>query len=95
MDDVPVVLRPMIAFLQRIYCGRVSDDTYDCVVFLLYEHFCDDHLAVVLSASFGKEYSVAYNDVLRWGGAKNSPANLEEVRTELESAGLNTFLDEE
>ena len=95
MDEIPKWLESTIALLKRAYPDGVSQDDWDGIMFLLYEHMSDRALAKTVSYFTGIDYPIHYNDVLRIGAYGCEPAIVERVRMRLNAAGYDEWVAEE
>ncbi|APA70539.1 DUF3349 domain-containing protein [Janthinobacterium sp. 1_2014MBL_MicDiv] len=94
-DTLPPPLSGAARMLRSAYPGGMPDAAYFPVLALLYEHFSDRNLALLVAAVTGKDEARVGNDIHACASSKPEPAAIAAVRSLLERHGLQAVCAED
>lgn len=93
--EIPNFLQSTYTMLMQAFPDRVSEEYYWAILYLLYDYFADENLAIVMSAFWGKSSAEVANDILGVCQMKLDSKLLEEVKNKLDANGFEEWKKEE
>ena len=92
--DTPEYLKSTVALIQRSFPDQLDEEQYFALLALLYDHMCDESLALTMHIITGRDPAAITNDI--WGaGQRTVPDNiLSDTQSRLDQAGFSAWLEE-
>ncbi len=94
-EKIPEYLESTYRLLTCAYPDGIDNDTYKALLFLLYDHASDRHLAEVFAYVTDKEYYEIYNDALCISESRPVIKNLETIKQKLLQCGFDVWAKED
>ena len=91
IKNIPNFLQPTYLMLERTFPKGISGEYYWIILYLLYEHFADENLALVMAAFSGKSIAIVSNDLYGVNQMKFDSKLLDEVKNMLDANGFEEW----
>lgn len=92
--EIPDFLQPTYLMLARTFPKGISEEYYWIIMYLLYEYFADENLALVMAAFSGKSIAMVSNDLYGVNQMKFNSKLLDEVKNMLDANGFEEWKKE-
>ena len=94
LNEIPDFLKPTYSMLARTFPKGISEEYYWIILYLLYEYFADENLALVMAAFSGKSIAMVSNDLYGIYQMKFDSKLLDEVKNMLDANGFEVWKKE-
>lgn len=88
LNEIPDFLQPTYSMLVRTFPKGISEEYYWIILYLLYVHFADENLALVMAAFSGKSIAMVSNDLYGVNRMKFDSKLVKEVKNMLDANGF-------
>ena len=85
---IPDYLEATQVMLLKAFPDGIDEESYWALLYLLYDHMCDDNLALVLSAFAEKPWGVTANDIYRVNQLRLDEKMIQKVKAKLDAYGF-------
>lgn len=89
--DLPDYLQSTYLMLVKTFPKGINEKYYWIILYLLYEYFADENLALVMAAFSGKSIAMVSNDIYGVNQMKFDSKLLDEVKNMLEANGFEEW----
>lgn len=88
---IPDYLKSTQAMLSQAFPDGIDEESYWALLYLLYNHICDENLALVLSTFVEKPWGVISNDIYKVNRLKIDEKIVQKVKAELDAYGFEEW----
>lgn len=88
---LPDYLKSTLEMISQAFPDGINEESYWALIYLLYDHMCDENLALVLSALVEKPWGVIANDIYKADLLKIDEKVVQKVKAELDVYGFKEW----
>ena len=89
--EIPDYLESTHTMLTRAFPDGIDEESYWSLLYLLYDHMCDENLALVMSAFAEKPWGVTANDIYKVNHLRLDEKIIQKVKAELDAHGFEEW----
>ena len=88
---IPEYLKSTQAMISQAFPDGMDEESYWALIYLLYDHICDENLVLVLSTFVEKPWGVIANDIYKVNRFKIDEKILQKVKAGLDAHGFEEW----